>query len=330
MVRVPTRITDAIFLDLVGYIYDAVCDPSCWPEFLRAYGAAIEGRGTLLFSHNMETMEASTAPEASSLNIAVDFDPEFLKSYDEYYSRLNVWAMNEPALKPGRAMTGSMLFPVRELPKTEWYNDFLRRYDYFHVIGGVVVRDGAWATHFSSMHGRREGDFTAEQVRFHQNLLPHLIRAVQTHRHFAFLQGLSESSFAVLDTVPAAVILLNASSRVLHSNASAEAELRRGDPFRLGPSGEICVRGQLRAQTSLRARAERVDPKNGVPLSLPPGLSGSLVWNTRRMECESQKKTWTPESTQVTGMLCSWIDSSPIVIATRIEVIRDFLGRHVV
>jgi hypothetical protein len=78
------------------------------------------------------------------------------------------------------------------------------------------------------------------------------------------------------------------------------------------------------------ARAESVDPKNGVPLSLPPGLSGSLVWNTRRMECEFQKRAWTPDLAQVTGMLCSWIDKSPIVIATRTEAVREFLGRYIV
>jgi hypothetical protein len=76
------------------------------------------------------------------------------------------------------------------------------------------------------------------------------------------------------------------------------------------------------------ARAESVDPKSGVPLSLPPGLSGSLVWNTHRIDCEAQKRSWTPYLAQVTGMLCSWIDKSPIVVATRIEAVREFLGKH--
>lgn len=258
------RITDAVFLELVGRIYDAVCDPSRCSEFLHAFATAVEGRGTLIFSHNMETMEGSTASDAASLNAAVNFDPEFLKSYDEYYSRVNVWGMNGPELRTGRAVTGSMLFPLRDLPKTEFYNDWLRLQDYFHVIGGVVVRDGPWATHFSSVRGRGAGDFSPEQVRLYQELVPHLARAAQTQRRFAFLQGLSESSFAVLDTVPAAVILLNAASRVLHSNANAEAELRRGDPFRLGPTGEMFVRGQLRAQTFLRAIiAAALDPIRG-------------------------------------------------------------------
>jgi DNA-binding CsgD family transcriptional regulator len=267
---VPARITDAVFLELVGRIYDAVCDPSLCPEFLRVFATAVDGQGTLIFSHNMETMEGSMACDATSLNASVNFDPEFLTSYDEHYSHVNVWGMNERELRAGRAVTGSMLFPVRDLPKTEFYHDWLRPQDYFHVLGGVVVRDGPWATHFSSVRGGRAGDFTPEQVRLYQNLVPHLARAVQMQRRFAFLRDLSESPFAILDTVAAGVILLDASSRVLQSNASAEAEVRRADPFRLGSSGEICVRGQLRSQRALRAIiAAALDPVRGVHEGVP-------------------------------------------------------------
>lgn len=266
----PARITDAVFLELVGRIYDATCESARWPDFLRALGRAIEGRGTGIFTHNFETMEASVMPDAASVNTMVGFDPQFMMSYEQHFSHVNVWGMNEPELRTGRAVTGAALFPAQNLPKTEWYNDWLRPQDYFHLVGGVVVRDGAWSTHFSSLRGRRAGEFSPEQVRLCQELFPHLARAVQIQRRFTFLQNLSESSFAVLDTLPAAVLLLNASRRVMHSNASGETELRRGDPFRLGPSGEICVRGQPRAQSSLRAViAAALHPIRGVHERVP-------------------------------------------------------------
>ncbi|MGH8303808.1 MAG: hypothetical protein ACRET5_20375, partial [Steroidobacteraceae bacterium] len=89
-------------------------------------------------------------------------------------------------------------------------------------------------------------------VGLYQALLPHLARAAQIQHRFASLQSLSNSSLAVLDTVPAAVMLLDASGRTLHRNASADAELRRGDPFKLGPSGELFLRGPLRGQLAVR------------------------------------------------------------------------------
>jgi len=77
--------------------------------------------------------------------------------------------------------------------------------------------------------------------------------------------GLSQSSLAVLETVSAAVVLLDARGRVLHVNAAADVELRRGDPLKLNLSGElVAARGPPGAQTALwTAIAAALDPVRG-------------------------------------------------------------------
>jgi DNA-binding CsgD family transcriptional regulator len=249
---VPVRITDAVVLDLVSQIYDAAIDPTRWPKFLSAFARAVESQGTLIYTHNVETLEASTTFDSTSLNAAVNFDPAFVSSLGEYYNLVNVWAQNEAVLKPGRLVTGSMLYPMEQLPKTEFYNDWLRPQDFFHAIGGIIVQDGPWATKFSSLRSHRVGDFRPDELRLYQELLPHLARAAHIQRRFAFLQNLSNSSLAVLDTVPAAVMLLDASGRVLHVNSAADAELRRADPLKLNGSGELHTRGPPGVQAALR------------------------------------------------------------------------------
>jgi DNA-binding CsgD family transcriptional regulator len=245
------RLTDETVHALINLIYEAACDPTRWPEFLRAFAGAVEARGTLVYTHNFETMDASTASGECFPNAVIDFDPEFLGTLD-YYNHVNVWAQNETLLEPGRPVTGSMLYPERKLPSTEFYADWLRPQDYFHAIGGIVLRDGPYAMKFSALRSRKAGDFNSEEIRLYQVLLPHLARAANIQRRFTFLQSLSNSSLAVLDTVPAAVMLLDASARALHSNAAAIAELRRADPFRLCPSGEVLVHGPSHAQTAVR------------------------------------------------------------------------------
>jgi len=267
---VSVRITEETLHALINLIYEAACDPTLWPEFLSAFACAVEGRGTLIYSHNFDTMDASTGAAGGFPNAVVGFDPEYLRSLEAHYNHVNVWAQNETMLEPGRPVTGSMLFPDRELPTTEFYSDWLRPQDYFHAIGGIVVRDGPWAMKFSSVRGRCAGDFSSEEMRLYQALLPHLARAAHIQRRFAFLQGLSTSSLAVLDTLPAAVMLLDQSTRTLHSNAAAEAELRRADPFRLGPSGKIRIMGATWAQAAVRtAIVAAVDPALGVNGGLP-------------------------------------------------------------
>lgn len=246
------RISDETLHALIDLIYESACDPTRWPEFLRAFARAVGGRGTLIYTHNFETMDASTASDGRFPNAVVGFDPAFLATLESHYNHVNVWAQNETLLEPGRPVTGSMLFPDRELPKTEFYADWLRPQDYFHAIGGIVIRDGPVAMKFSSVRSRRAGDFNSEEMRLYQALVPHLARAARIQHRFTFLQSLSNSSLAVLDSVPAAIMLLDASGRALHGNAAADAELRRGDPFRLGPSGEIRVRGASSGQLAVR------------------------------------------------------------------------------
>lgn len=72
-------------------------------------------------------------------------------------------------------------------------------------------------------------------------------------------------------------------------------------------------------------KARSVDPAARRSLSTPSGLSGSLVWNTRRVECLKNQVPWSPDLAQVTGMLCRWEAGDSALQAVRIEVILDFL-----
>lgn len=63
--------------------------------------------------------------------------------------------------------------------------------------------------------------------------------------------------------------------------------------------------------------------KNG--LSLPPGLSGSAVWNTAFVEAKNHGVAWTPELAKVTGVVWGWPSNVGCLVATRAEYLRSFL-----
>jgi hypothetical protein len=65
-------------------------------------------------------------------------------------------------------------------------------------------------------------------------------------------------------------------------------------------------------------------PSRSPGLSDPHGLSGSLVWNTRRLECYYKRQPWTPNLAVVTGIVWAWPRSN-YLIATKVEHIRQFL-----
>lgn len=54
-------------------------------------------------------------------------------------------------------------------------------------------------------------------------------------------------------------------------------------------------------------------------LPLPPGFSGSLVWNSRFVECMKNDKEWSPQEACVTGIVWGWPSSNACLLATKIE-----------
>ena len=101
--------------------------------------------------------------------------------------------------------------------------------------------------------------------------------------------------------------------------------------------GELHSRGTpyLTQETTFPANEPRAVPEYHFALHYKPdlttsvdgtsflpdahGFSGSLVWNTRRIECWQNHKHWTPEVAQVTGILWAWPSQSSCLLATRVE-----------
>jgi hypothetical protein len=62
------------------------------------------------------------------------------------------------------------------------------------------------------------------------------------------------------------------------------------------------------------------------PLPIPNGMSGSFVWNTRFYECKRSGEQWSPEISQVTGLVHRWISKNDTsLVATKIEHILPLL-----
>ena len=60
-------------------------------------------------------------------------------------------------------------------------------------------------------------------------------------------------------------------------------------------------------------------------LPLPPGLSGSTVWNTGFVAAKMAGVAWTPDMAKVTGIVWGWPSEHACLIAIRAEFVRSFL-----
>ncbi len=69
--------------------------------------------------------------------------------------------------------------------------------------------------------------------------------------------------------------------------------------------------------------ATTVVGQRGLPL--PPGLSGSTVWNTGLVEAKIAGIPWAPQMAKVAGVVWGWPSQQACLIATRAEYLRSFL-----
>lgn len=60
-------------------------------------------------------------------------------------------------------------------------------------------------------------------------------------------------------------------------------------------------------------------------LPVPPGLSGSIVWDCRFVAAKMADEPWTPALAQVTGVVWGWPSDLGCLVATRAEYVRSFL-----
>lgn len=63
--------------------------------------------------------------------------------------------------------------------------------------------------------------------------------------------------------------------------------------------------------------ARSADPS--MPLPDPHGFSGSLLWNTKRIECLQSGKEWHPSMAIITGIVWGWPSSAACILATKVE-----------
>jgi hypothetical protein len=71
--------------------------------------------------------------------------------------------------------------------------------------------------------------------------------------------------------------------------------------------------------------ATNMNEKHGIALPRAPGLSGSLVWNTRYWEVTREGHIWQPEDARVTGIVWGNSTKAGVLVATPIQYVRQFV-----
>jgi hypothetical protein len=220
---------DAALLDT---IYETVLHPELWDDVLLGLADGLGAEGGALIWQDIFTNAAG--------GVFGRTDPEAIELFSGYFATRNPLRPSEAEVRRSiKSWTPKIILDEERMAKddfakTEFYNDFFRRFD-FHSSAAIGLElDGRNAGTLDLMKSRRSGEFSKADLDFLRESQPHLCRAFKAGRKVASARdGLGSSTATAFDDWTCGVLVLSPDCRVLYSNAAADAFVRTGAAIRL-------------------------------------------------------------------------------------------------
>ncbi|WP_143747907.1 helix-turn-helix transcriptional regulator [Mesorhizobium temperatum] len=248
---------DAI-LAAVQRIHEAPLAPEGWTRALPSIAGALRSEhGILLVQNASRTTELAVSFEMTS------------EQMDGFVAAAHVDSAFWGAIRGvpvGSVAPTSALLSDREYARTTFYNEGVRPLGAFHGLAVSPLRTPQRFVHIST--GRRLGrqDYDSKDIAALRMLAPHLVTALKVAHRLAAADLRAAGAGDALDRLDAGVILVDAASKILFANQTAEAILAGNDSLGIDRDG-VCA-GSRRATWVLRrliASCAQVTMANGGP-----------------------------------------------------------------
>lgn len=270
----------ADYEDFVERVYETALDPGLWPRVLKLFADMMGSSGAALRWCDAYTGLGTGANSG--------LDPGVGELYFGHFANRNPVRTPPEVMRRQlanwvpRIAVGEAWMTREDFVKTEYYNDFMRKFGLDWDLSIALDAEGDNVGFVNVFRSQCGGPHEAANLEMAAAVQPHLIRAFRLGRRFAASRGLGESLAEVIDGSPHGLFLLDAAGRVRHLNHAAERILARDDGLRL-IGGRLTAASQdaARRLETMVGRAARGDaggrvggsmavttPERGLPLSL--------------------------------------------------------------
>ena len=217
--------------ELTTLIFAAALNPARWIDFLEKLHTFTGGVRTHIFGRDMATGRLFG-------HIGVGYDDSHMTGYDQHYRHLNVWVDGFAPSARGTFMRVAEMYPLEQLFRTEFYNDWVKPQDDMYGGGGVMLfneadRFLAFGGHIRARDREKLDDRFECLVRM---LTPHVQQAFEINRA---LHGKAIAEFLAEAVLPPStgVLLLNSRQGILFANHAAENLIAAGALIRAELNG---------------------------------------------------------------------------------------------
>ena len=263
---------DVVLHRIVQRAYDAALQPALWPEVLGSF-CNLVGATSALFAF------AKLSDPRGAIGASVRFDPEGARLYGEYFGTHDPWgleARKRGLFKAGVVLPSHAVVAYGALRRTEFHNDFGKRFGVVRGISGVILSNPDAASVLTVMRPDSKDEFDDAAVGLVQCLVPHLRRALSVHEKISEADGERAALAAALDRLACGVLLVDAGGAVVFANRAMDDILASADGLRLRqkrlradrPDEDAQLRGllhlsSLSALDGVRTDALRVSRPSG-------------------------------------------------------------------
>lgn len=234
---------------LIDLIYAALLGEATWQDFLDRLSDNVPDGRTILFSHNMSQSDEYLA-------MASRFEGPELETYGAHYVNTNPWLEHCAVRKVGLGIYSDEIVPVKELQKTEFYNDYLAPNDIACSIGVTIDKHGDCPLIISTVTSRASPEHNSQFSEQLTRIAPHLRRAARFYRNNPSRWAGFDLGTSLFDAMNLGVVVVGENRNIKTISLSGQELLDVGDLMSVSPLGQLRLRSDD-AQAVLQGMLKR-------------------------------------------------------------------------
>jgi DNA-binding CsgD family transcriptional regulator len=266
---------------LIGDIYDAALDPALWPDVFDGISVYVGVAQTNLFSHD-------NIGKSANFFFASAHDPRYRDLYFDTYYKVNPLFPGVVFLDVEQTNSIPDISPREEFCRTKFSREWLAPQGFVDTVFSVVEKTRTGCAVFSVIRDFTQGLVDDETRRRFSLIIPHVRRSLLIGRVIDLNKVEAALLADTLDTLAAAMFLVDARGRLVHINLSghdmlteakvlkamngrlhavdAQADQALGDIFATAPVGDLTL-GRRGVALPLKARDDERYVANVLPLT---------------------------------------------------------------
>lgn len=228
---------------LIGCIYDAAIEPASWPHLLEQLSLFVGGCAATIYSKDATRR---------TIDIAFDYGVErrFRENYISDFVKIDPTTIGSFYFDVGEVVSVTDILPYGEFSETRFFKEWVQPQNFSDAALSILDKSVTSYAAFSVFQHQKIGQVDGEMRRRMNLVVPHIRRAVLIGRIINLHKNEATAFADTLDTLVAALFLLDARGHVVQANASGRSLIAEASVLRA--SGGRLVINDASADTLLR------------------------------------------------------------------------------